>query len=154
MLVNTKKQIIRNIEICSNNNYKSDFYFEAMLDDALVIGIHIDRELLRNKIKERLIQRIESGMIDEVKKLLRDGLSMGRLNYFGLEYKYIGKFIKKELSRDELVEELTTAIRKFAKRQRTWFRRMEKRGVCIHWIDYNDFEALNLLVNQNIHGWP
>ena len=151
LLVDTKKQIIRKIEI-SNNSQESNFSFKPMLCDALVIGVKVDRDTLRKRIKERLISRIKSGMIEEVNVLLKKGLPIERLDYFGLEYKYIGQFIRKEVSKDKLIEDLTTAIRRFAKRQRTWFRRMEKRGIDIHWIEHNQFDALYNLVKQNIDG--
>ena len=77
---------------------------------------------------------------------------MQRLDYFGLEYKFIGQLIRKEVSKDEFVRDLTTAIRRFAKRQGTWFRRMEKRGINIHWIDYDQFDSLYSLVKNNIDG--
>lgn len=151
MLLDTKKQIVRSIEI-SNNSHSSNFSFRPMLDDALVVGVRVGREKLRERIKERLISRIDAGMIDEVNALLKQGLPMQRLDYFGLEYKFIGQLIRKEISRDGFIRDLTTAIRRFAKRQRTWFRRMEKRGIDINWIDYDQFDSVYSLVKNNIDG--
>ena len=87
-------------------------------------------------------------MIEEVNQLIENGLPMNRLDYFGLEYKHIGQYLQNKVSKEKMLEKLTTAIRKFAKRQRTWFRRMEKRGIKIHWIEYNDYNALYDIVNN------
>ena len=149
MLLSTKKQIIRNIEILKNDTPKEGLTFYPMKDDSIVIALDIDRELLRSKIKTRLIDRVDNGMVDEVEKLLDNGLKMERLDYFGLEYKHVGQYIRKEVEKEEMIQNLTTAIRKFAKRQRTWFRRMEKRGIKIHWVSYNDYDALDNIIDMN-----
>jgi len=148
MLLSTKKQIIRNIEILENNNCPKGLSFPPMKNNAIVIALDINRELLREKIKHRLINRINNGMIEEVKQLLDNGLTMERLDYFGLEYKHVGQYLRKEVEKEKMIQNLITAIRKFAKRQRTWFRRMEKRGIKIHWIPYNDYNALCDVVNM------
>ena len=136
MLLETKKQIIRNIEILKNN--------------AIIFSIDIDREPLREKIKQRLIERIDAGMIEEVEQLINQGMPIDRLEYFGLEYKFIGKYLKSEITKENMIIDLTTSIRKFAKRQRTWFRRMEKRGININWIGPKDYKKLKAMVNQYI----
>ncbi len=146
MLLLTKKQIIRNIEIIKAGDSIKGERFTPLNDNALVVALKMDRNLLREKIKLRLIERINTGMINEVKSLLNNGLKMERLDYFGLEYKFIGKYLRNEITKDKLIEDLSTAIRRFAKRQRTWFRRMEKRGVKINWIEHNDYEALENIV--------
>ena len=151
MLLETKKQIMRSIEIIKNSNTSSGFSLKPLNEQALVIGLNIDRELLRGKIKNRLIERIEGGMIEEVKQLTENGIPIDRLDYFGLEYKSIGKHLKGITSKDEMINQLTTSIRKFAKRQRTWFRRMEKRGVKIQWVDYNDYNAIYNLASIYIN---
>ena len=148
MLLSTKKQIIRNIEILKSDKSQKGIPFDPMKDDAIVIALNIDRELLREKIKKRLVERVNNGMIQEVEKLLRDGLPMERLDYFGLEYKHVGQYLRKETEKEEMIQNLTTAIRKFAKRQRTWFRRMEKRGIKIHWIPYNNYNALYDIIDN------
>ena len=142
MLLETKKQIMRNIEIIKNNNIGSGFSLKPLNKQALIIGLNIDREILREKIKVRLIERFENGMIEEVKELIENGLPIDRLDYFGLEYRFIGNYLKGVTSKNEMMDQLITSIRKFAKRQRTWFRRMEKRGINIKWIDYNDYNAI------------
>ena len=95
-------------------------------------------------------ERFKKNMIDEVEKLVDNGLPIQRLDYFGLEYKFIGKFLRSELTKDEFISGLTTSIRKFAKRQRTWFRRMEKRGVKINWIEPNNYAKLKDIVAEYI----
>ena len=90
-------------------------------------------------------------MIDEVKKLIKKGVPIDRFDYFGLEYRFISSYIKGDIEKDEMVQSLITSIRKFAKRQRTWFRRMEKRGVDIKWVSYNDYESIIKLTNNYIN---
>ena len=89
----------------------------------------------RWRISERLRQRFESGMVDEVRELLRSGLSPESLIYYGLEYKYITLYVTGRLNFDEMFKGLETAIHRYAKRQMTWFRGMERKGIKIHWID-------------------
>ena len=86
------------------------------------------------RIKARLAQRLDSGMIDEVKTLLNSGINPDDLIYYGLEYKYLTEYIIGKISYDEMFEHLYIAIRQFAKRQMTWFRGMERRGFTINWI--------------------
>ena len=150
LLLETRKQIMRNIEIIKNEDSGSGFKLEPMRDHAIVFATQVDTQLLREKIKQRLIQRIDGGMIEEVEHLIDNGLPLQRLEYFGLEYKFIGRFLKSEITKEELIATLTTSIRKFAKRQRTWFRRMEKRGITINWIDPHDYPRLKELVNRYI----
>ena len=110
----------------------------------------IFRIINRDLIKKRLIERIDDGLIDEVKKLLSNGLSLSRLDYFGLEYKFVGFYLKKKISKDELIEKLYIAICQFAKRQMSWFRRMEKRGIKIHWISPENKNEINSLIENAI----
>lgn len=103
--------------------------------NSLNIGLKIDRELRRRKITDRLKQRLEEGMVEEVRSLL-DRLTPERLIRYGLEYKYVTLYIIGKLSYDEMFRQLEIAIHQFAKRQMTWFRGMEeRRGIPIHWID-------------------
>ena len=150
LLLETRKQIIRNIEVIKSEAHDSGFKLQPMNDSALVFGVQVETEQLRKKIKQRLIERIDEGMIDEVEELVDNGLPLQRLDYFGLEYKFIGKFLRSELTKDEFISGLTTSIRKFAKRQRTWFRRMEKRGVEINWIEPNNYAKLKNIVAEYI----
>ena len=102
---------------------------------SLLIGIHIDRELRRKKISDRLLYRLENGMVDEVRHLLEIGIPPEDLIYYGLEYKFITQYLTGEITYAEMVSQLEIAIHQFAKRQMTWFRGMERRGCIIHWID-------------------
>ena len=101
----------------------------------LVIGVSIDRELRREKISRRLLQRLDEGMVDEVRNLLAEGIAPEDLIYYGLEYKYLTLYATGQLNYDQMVNQLEIAIHQFAKRQMTWFRGMERRGVQIHWIE-------------------
>jgi len=101
----------------------------------LVIGIRWERAELRRRITERLRQRLDGGMIEEVQRLHKEGIAWERLDYYGLEYRFVGAFLRGELTANDLFQKLNSAIHGFAKRQETWFRRMEKHGVAIHWVD-------------------
>ena len=150
MLLETKKQIIRNIEIIKSKPADSAFKLTPMKGDAIVFATSVDTELLREKIKQRLIERIDGGMIEEVEHLIENGVPIDRLDYFGLEYKFVGRYLKSQITKEVMIINLTTSIRKFAKRQRTWFRRMEKRGININWIDPSDYQKLKEIVIQYI----
>jgi tRNA dimethylallyltransferase len=96
-----------------------------------------DRESRRRRITERLKQRLDAGMVSEVKNLIDEGISIETLIYYGLEYKFLTLHLTGKISYTEMVRDLETAIHQFAKRQMTWFRGMERRGIKIHWIDGN-----------------
>jgi len=131
----SKKRLIRAIEI--ETFYKEsgdiDDYFPKI--NSLIVGVKFDRNSRRNRITERLRQRLNEGMINEVKRILDNGVSAETLMYYGLEYKFITKHIIGEISYDEMFKQLETAIHQFAKRQMTWFRGMEKKGFKIYWLD-------------------
>lgn len=131
----TKKRAIRAIEI--EEYYRTcpaeERYFPEI--NCLTIGVSVDREVRRNRITRRLHERLDAGMVDEVRGLLEKGVTAEQLMYYGLEYKYLTQYIIGELSYDDMVKGLEIAIHQFAKRQMTWFRGMEKRGVHIHWVD-------------------
>ncbi len=133
--VDTVKRAVRAIEI-------EEYYREHPVEErsfpilkSLVVGIDIARDLRRQKITHRLHQRLEEGMVDEVRNLLEQGISPDDLIYYGLEYKYLTLYVLGKLTYDEMFSELEIAIHQFAKRQMTWFRGMERRGIFIHWID-------------------
>lgn len=102
---------------------------------ALLIGISFEPEILRRRIRARLEARLEEGMVNEVKTLLQAGVTPTQLMYYGLEYKFLTQYITGGLSYADMKENLYHAICQFAKRQRTWFRKMEKDGHAIRWID-------------------
>ena len=130
-----KKRLIRAIEIAHFDNNKGKSKVENPKIRSLVVGVMLERDSRRKRISERLIQRLNQGMVDEVKQLIDEGISTEVLIYYGLEYKYITLYLTGKLSYDEMVRDLEIAIHQFAKRQMTWFRGMEKRGIKIHWID-------------------
>jgi len=101
----------------------------------LIIGIHWERSLLRQRISERLRERLDIGMIEEVQQLHAAGVPWSRLDYYGLEYRFVGAYLRGEFNRNDLFQKLNSAIHDFAKRQSNWFRRMEKHGIVIHWVE-------------------
>ena len=103
--------------------------------NSTTIGIRWERETLRSRITERLNHRLKNGMIEEVKDLLNKGISPEELNYYGLEYRYVTCYLTGDLNRNDMTQKLRSAIHQFAKRQETWFRRMERRGIPIHWVE-------------------
>lgn len=120
----------------------------------LVIGIRWERQTLRQKITNRLTERLKSGMIDEVKKLNELGIGWEKLDFFGLEYRYIGLYLQDKISYNDMFQKLNTRIHQFAKKQETWFRRMEKRGIKICWIDGNDYTALKKITDPLMKNNP
>ena len=133
--VDTAKRAIRAIEI-------EEYYAHTPVDErtfpqlnSLIIGVDIDRELRREKISRRLRQRLDEGMVDEVRRLIEQGIQPDDLIYYGLEYKYLTLYVIGKLTYEEMYQELEIAIHQFAKRQMTWFRGMERRGFTIHWMD-------------------
>ena len=147
----TRNRIIRSIEIeLDKTTSEPDIFVNQNLDNFLVLGIKQERQDNRDLIKKRLIQRVEEGLIDEVKSLINKGLDRSRLDYFGLEYKFVGLYLKNELNKADLIEKLHIAICQFAKRQMSWFRRMEKRGIDIQWVSPNDKDAINNLIKDAI----
>lgn len=133
--VDTCKRAIRAIEIETHNleNPLPNRDFPTLT--SLNIGLDIPRDLRRQRISDRLKARLDAGMLDEIRRLLAEGIPAEDLIYYGLEYKYLTLHVIGELTYEEMFTQLETAIHQFAKRQMTWFRGMEKRGSHIHWID-------------------
>jgi len=130
-----KKRAIRAIEIeefCASHP-ETDLSFPAI--NSMIIGVKYDRASRRSRITSRLKQRLDNGMVEEVEKLLADGLKPDELTYYGLEYKYLTQYVTGQLTFDEMFNSLNTAIHQFAKRQMTWFRKMEREGFEIRWLD-------------------
>ena len=147
--VDTAKRAIRAIEIEEYYKQQPPEYREFPSLKSLIIGVDIDRELRREKITRRLKQRLDEGMVDEVKGLLAEGIPAENLIYYGLEYKFLTQHVIGELTFDEMFHQLETAIHQFAKRQMTWFRGMERRGFHIHWLDatLSMEEKVNKIIN-------
>ena len=131
----TRERLLRAIEIQDYQAKNPNSYVELPQIDSLVIGVSYPRDMVMDNIRRRLKQRLEDGMIDEVDRLLLSGITAERLMRYGLEYKYLTLYLQGEISYNDMFEKLNIAIRQFAKRQMTWFRRMERNGVDIHWID-------------------
>ena len=138
--IDTAKRAIRAIEIATYYHENPDLKVLTEphpIDNAVVIGVNIDREARRERITRRLKARLDAGMIDEVRRLIDSGVNAEDLIYYGLEYKFVTKHVIGELSRDEMFNLLEIAIHQFAKRQMTWFRGMERRGFHINWVDHD-----------------
>lgn len=133
--VDSAQRAIRAIEIESYNLEHPTPRRDLPPISSLIIGVNIDREERRRKITQRLCQRLENGMIDEIKGLLDRGIPAEDLIYYGLEYKFVTEYVIGKTSYEEMFSKLVIAIHQFAKRQMTWFRGMERRGFTIHWID-------------------
>lgn len=134
--VDTCKRAIRAIEIADYYTHIEPEVLEPRpLQNTLIVGVNIDRDLRRAKITRRLHERLQEGMVEEVKSLLDSGIDPESLIYYGLEYKFLTEYIIGHTTYDEMVERLEIAIHQFAKRQMTWFRGMERRGHTIRWID-------------------
>lgn len=139
--VDSVKRAIRAIEIQTYYNQYPECAQKAIpspIENAIIIGVDIDRENRRNRISTRLKSRIEDGMIDEVQMLLKSGIAPDDLIYYGLEYKYVTQYIIGILDYPQMISELEIAIHQFAKRQMTWFRGMEnRRGFKINWLPWD-----------------
>ncbi len=115
---------------------------------SLNIGVSFPREVIKKRITERFKKRLNEGMIEEVESLLDKGVTYDKLLFFGLEYKYIAMYLKKELNYNDMFHQLNSAIHKFAKRQMTWFRKMQKEGTEIFWIEGNDFNSAKQIIDR------
>lgn len=133
--LDTAQRAIRAIEIEEYKKINNADCNEYPPLNSLIVGVDIDRELRRKRISMRLKSRLEEGMIEEVQSLLDAGIASDDILYYGLEYKFVTQYLLKEISYNQMYSELEIAIHQFAKRQMTWFRGMEKRGLHIHWID-------------------
>lgn len=136
--VDTAQRAIRAIEIEAYNLEHPTDNRTLPPIDSVIIGVDINREERRRKITQRLKQRLEEGMVDEIRQLLDRGIAPENLIYYGLEYKFVTEYVIGKTSYEEMFRQLEIAIHQFAKRQMTWFRGMERRGFTIHWIDALD----------------
>jgi tRNA dimethylallyltransferase len=148
--VDTIPRAIRAIEIETYYLKHVDVDSDFPKINSLIVGVNIDRNARRQKITKRLKERLDEGMIDEVQHLLEQGLTSDDLVYYGLEYKYVTLYLVGKLSYNQMFEQLETAIHQFAKRQMTWYRRMERNGFKINWVDA--FEPIDERVNR-IMSW-
>lgn len=133
-----KKRIIRAIEVAKFQSENEALIRDFPKINYSIFGIDFDREIIKKLITERLKHRLEKeGMIDEVKQLIANGVDPEKLKFYGLEYKLITQYLQNELNYNDMFQKLNTSIHQFAKRQSTWYRKMEKDGFHIHWIDGN-----------------
>ena len=146
-----RDRLIRAIEIVEHS--KTHGFVEEVKRPRInpfIIGICWERSVLRERITMRLKERIDMGMIEEVKDLHNQGVSWERLDSFGLEYRYVSRYLQEKMDFDEMLRQLGTRIHQFSKRQMTWFRRMERRGVVIHWIDNADYDSIKGLIEEHV----
>jgi tRNA dimethylallyltransferase len=127
---------------------KNDSFTSTDAIRSFTIGINPGREEIKRRITERLKTRLDSGMIEEVRTLMGDGISIEKMLFFGLEYKYTGMYLTGKLNYNDMFQKLNSAIHNFAKRQMTWFRKMEKEGIVIHWLKSNDFSEAKKVIES------
>ncbi len=144
-----KDRLIKAIIVAEAENDLSGKYPEIR---TLVIGITAERDTIKKRITERLKKRLSSGMVEEVQSLHNSGISYEQLENFGLEYRYISLYLKGVLNYNDMFQKLNSAIHNFAKRQMTWFRKMEKEGVEIHWIEQAEYSKAKKIIQDNINA--
>ncbi|MCQ2606110.1 MAG: tRNA (adenosine(37)-N6)-dimethylallyltransferase MiaA [Bacteroidales bacterium] len=134
--IDSKKRVIRALEIARyEQEHAAEFKKNECSYSPLTIGVSVSRDVRRERIAKRFTKRLQEGMTGEVELLLKNGVPAETLIYYGLEYKFLTLYVTGKISKSEMEELLLTAICQFAKRQMTWFRGMERRGIEIHWID-------------------
>ena len=129
-----RERMVRAIEITEGNGEKDRDRPPLPELKPVVFGLKWPRNILRQRITQRLRERLKGGLIEEVDRLHKAGVSFEILEFYGLEYRFVAQFLKGELNRNDMFQKLNSAIHQFAKRQDTWFRRMERQGIAIHWV--------------------
>ena len=144
-----RKRLIRAIEIAEHMKIHEGRDNPSVPSIVpLVIGIRWERSVLRRRITDRLRERLASGMVEEVKRLHESGIVFEKLDYFGLEYRYVGLYLQGKIRYNDMFQILNTRIHQYAKKQETWFRRMEKQGIEIHWTPGADYDAMKALLKR------
>lgn len=133
--LNDRSRMIRAIEIAEGEQQAEARPLAMPQLIPQVFGLKWPRELLRQRITKRLRERLDHGLVEEVENLHASGVSWQTLDYYGLEYRFVAQHLQGQLNRNDLFQKLNSAIHQFAKRQETWFRRMERHGVAIHWLN-------------------
>ncbi|MBZ0198947.1 MAG: tRNA (adenosine(37)-N6)-dimethylallyltransferase MiaA [Ignavibacteriaceae bacterium] len=141
-----KQRLIQAILILKSKEEKS---IDLTGINPFIIGVNLERDEIKKRITARLKKRLNEGMIEEVQQLVNRGISFDKLDFFGLEYRYLGLYLRGELNYNDMYQKLNSAIHKFAKKQMTWFRKMERNGVEINWINGPDYEAAERLMKSN-----
>ncbi len=144
-----KERTIKALIIAEKKEGKT---IKAIDASPFIIGVTDERDKIKKRITERLKKRLNEGMIEEVKRLLEMGITHDKLNYFGLEYKYISLYLKGDLNYNDMYQKLNSAIHNFAKRQMTWYRKMEKEGIKINWIKAGDTSEAEKLIREFVVG--
>jgi tRNA dimethylallyltransferase len=142
-----KERIIRAILISEQSE---EDYGQIEEIEFLIIGLHEEREILKHRIRKRLEQRLQNGMIQEAEALLSSGITHDKLRFFGLEYKFLSLYLSGELNYNDMSQKLASAIIQFSKRQMTWYRKMEKEGVKIHWLKNSELKQAEELITTFI----
>jgi tRNA dimethylallyltransferase len=140
-----RERLTRAIEIAEFNGVRNPNLPPLPELTPIVFGIKLEKKILRQRITQRLRDRLNHGMIEEVERLHQAGVLFETLEFYGLEYRFVAQYLKGELNRNDMFQKLNSAIHHFAKRQETWFRRMERQGVAIHWVDGNADPAAVIL---------
>lgn len=131
----TSKRLIRAVEITEYLRDHAPAPRHDELREAIIFAVKLDRALVLKRILARLSYRLDNGLVEEIEQLLKMGLTPEQLLYYGLEYRWVTMYVLKEMTYEEMFERLNISIRQFAKRQMTWFRRMEKKGYELNWLD-------------------
>ncbi len=140
-----KERIVKAILISETD---SNTILDKIEIESIVIGITETRDIIKERITNRLKLRLQNGLIEEVENLISNGISYKKLDFFGLEYRLISQYIKGELSYNDMYQKLNSAIHKFAKRQMTWFRKMEREGIEINWLKSDETTKANSLISS------
>jgi tRNA dimethylallyltransferase len=143
-----KERIIKAIIVEEANQFDDNQNKTSV--SSLTIGIKLERSEIKSRITSRLKQRLDGGMIDEVENLLSMGISHDKLLFFGLEYKFISLYLRNELNYNDMYQKLNSAIHSFAKRQMTWFRKMEREGIKINWFDGKDYDMVLSFIRERM----
>jgi tRNA dimethylallyltransferase len=150
----TKERLIRAIEIEYYSKENPNIVFNIPEFESHVFGVNYERAGVMKRITARLTERLKNGMVEEIRSIIDRGVSTSRLKSYGLEYKFITQYILNEIDHEEMFRLLNIAIHQFSKRQMTWFRRMERNGIVIHWIDGNlPLEEKVERIISNIGKW-
>ena len=144
----SKKRIIKAILIEEANQFENSQSKNSI--SSLNIGMKLERFEIKKRITARLKKRLDEGMLDEVNNLLEMGITHNKLSFFGLEYKFISQYLQGELNYNDMYQKLNSAIHSFAKRQMTWFRKMEREGVNISWFDGKDYDAVLSFIRERM----
>lgn len=144
-----KKRIIKAILIAEHSSEKGNINPGV---NSLTIGVKLEREEIKKRITKRLKERLQNGMIEEAEKLIDSGITHDKLQFFGLEYKYLSLYLQGKLNYNDMYQKLNSAIHNFAKRQMTWFRKMENEGIIINWINGNNYAEAEAIIKEKYFG--